>query len=111
MEIVSREDIINGLVRCNSVMDEDTLYEIEAALGFELTPSQISFIITGEMRFTGRTTAEAIRQYLSCVRRDCSMVYVPHTEREYNEDRHKIGIVQKLMDSGLPKVDVKLFRR
>ncbi len=111
MELVSREDIINGLVRCNSVMDEETLYKIEEALGFELTPSQISFIITGEMRYTGRTTAEAIRQYLFCAKRDCSMVYTPHNEREYNEDRHKIGIVQKLMDGGLPEVVVKLFRQ
>lgn len=108
MEIVSREYIIEHLVRQNKVMDEDMLYKIEEALGFELTPSQITYIITGEMRYTGKTTAEAIRDYLYCLQSGIKLNYVPTSQRNHSENRHKTHIIRQLLQSGLPEIKVHL---
>jgi hypothetical protein len=92
------------------LMDVYTLHEVEKALGFELTPSQIAYVMTGEMRYTGKTTAEAIKEYLECLRSNKPLVYYPSSVRHYNECRHKVAIIHKLIDSGLPNIDIKIRR-
>jgi hypothetical protein len=108
MEIVSREYVIEHLVKHNDVMSYKDLLEIEACLGFELTPSQIVYIITGQMRYTGLTTAQAIRDYLICRDGDMPLLYSPHTNREFNEARHKMHTIEKLERNGMQEIKIIL---
>lgn len=109
MSIVNREDIIKLLPTYTDLLDATTLYAIEQALGFELTPAQISLITTGEMRYTGRTTAEAIRDYLWCLKESKKSVnYEILSAVDLNVARHKALVIQRLMDAGFPEIEIKI---
>lgn len=109
MSIVNREDIIKLLPTYTDLLDATTLYAIEQALGFELTPAQISLITTDEMRYTGRTTAEAIRDYLWCLKESKKSVdYHVFSPVGLNEARHKALVIQRLMDAGFPEIEIKI---
>lgn len=111
MNIANREDIIKLLPYMSDLMDVNTLYAIEQALGFELTPAQISLITTDEMRYTGRTTAEAIRDYLISLRDNKPVEYQAYSAAGMNEARYKSYTIQRLMDAGLPEVKIDIRPR
>ena len=106
MEIVSREHILKYLETCdgNGIMKVEDLQRIESILGFELTPSQITYIITGEIRYTGLSTAHAIRRYLTS---GDTINLRAHNIREYHENMYQLGIIRKLVEGGMPEKKVK----
>lgn len=102
MEIVSREQVLKYLETCdgNGIMTMEELHKIESILGFELTPSQIAYIITGEMRYTGLSTAQAIRRYLMS---GDKMNFRSNNIREYHENMYQLEVIRKLMRGGMPE--------
>jgi hypothetical protein len=106
MEIISREYVIEHLVKNNNVMSYEDLLTIEKNLGYELTASQICYIITGEMRYTGLSTAQAIRDYLFARNSGNPLVYHPSSPRAAAEARYKINIIQELEGRGMPAIRI-----
>ena len=102
MKIVSREQMLKYLETCdgNGIMTMEELHKIENILGFELTPSQIAYIITGEMRYTGLSTAHAIRRYLMS---GDKMNFRSNNIREYHENMYQLGVIRKLVQGGMPE--------
>ena len=102
MEIVSREYILKYLETYdgNGIMKVEDLQRIESILGFELTPSQITYIITGEMRYTGLSTARAIRRYLMS---GDKMNFRSNNIREYHENMCQLDVIRKLIQGGMPE--------
>ena len=88
----------------NDVLSRETLEKIESILGFELTPSQIAYIVTGEVRYTGLSTAQAIRTYL--ISGDTINLRAQNI-REYHENMYQWGIMRKLVEGGMPEKKVK----
>ena len=102
MEIVSREHMLKYLETCdgNGIMRMEDLQKIESILGFELTPSQIAYIITGEMRYTGLSTAHAIRRYLMS---GDKMNFRSSNIREYHENMYQLDVIKRLIQGGMPE--------
>ena len=106
MKIVSREQILKFVETCdgNGIMGVEDLQRIESILGFELTPSEITYIITGELRYTGLSTAHAIRRYLTSVE---TINLRAQNIREYHENMYQLGIIRKLVEGGMPEKKLK----
>lgn len=105
MNIVNREYMFKYLdVMGNDVLSREDLEKIESILGFELTPSQIAYIVTGQERFTGLSTAHAIRRYLTS---GDTINLRAQNIREYHENMYQLGIIRKLIEGGMPEKKVK----
>lgn len=85
---------------------EELFQKIEKALGFKLFTWQKSFLITGEYRRIGDTTARSIKQLLED--KEINLQIPPRNARQRFEQNELLRIYDMLKPTGLIKAKVKV---
>ena len=85
---------------------EELFQKIEKALGFKLFTWQKSFLITGEYRRIGDTTARSIKQLLED--KEINLQIPPRNARQRFEQKELLRIYDQLKPTGLIKAKVKV---
>ena len=85
---------------------EELFQKIEKALGFKLFTWQKSFLITGEYRRIGDTTARSIKQLLED--KEINLQIPPRNARQRFEQQELLRIYDMLKPTGLIKAKVKV---
>ena len=85
---------------------EELFQKIEKALGFKLFTWQKTFLITGEYRRIGDTTARSIKQLLED--KEINLQIPPRNARQRFEQKELLRIYDMLKPTGLIKAKVKV---
>lgn len=85
---------------------EEMFQKIEKALGFKLFTWQKTFLIVGEYRRIGDTTARSIKQLLED--REINLQIPPRNARQRFEQKELLKIYDQLKPTGLIKAKVKV---
>lgn len=88
---------------------EELFQKIEKALGFRLFTWQKTFIISGEYRRIGDTTARSIKQLLED--KEIELQIPPRNARQRFEQKELLRIYDMLKPTGLIKAKVKVRGR
>lgn len=85
---------------------EELFQKIEKALGFKLFTWQKSFLITGEYRRIGDTTARSIKQLLED--KEINLQIPTRTARQRFEQNELLRLYDQLKPTGLIKAKIKV---
>lgn len=79
---------------------------IEEALGFKLFAWQKAYIVTGNFRQYGATTAKILQELMQVDAYPLDYTELPRTQREHNYRQFLREIKQQLDDAGVPTREV-----